>query len=226
MIRLTSIHKAYDPETSGAVLKGLNLEIPEGQFVAILGQSGSGKTTLLNIIGGLDRDFTGSAMVDGRELKTMKDRELSRFRNTTIGFVFQTFNLLPHLPCAANVAFPAFFSPRISGRKMDSMAREAMERVGISHKARAFPNKLSGGEKQRVAIARALFQKPRVLLADEPTGNLDSKTGRHIMDIFMQLNREHRMTCVLVTHDEDLARMTHRIVRIVDGVITGEEKLA
>ncbi len=224
MIRLTDIHKAYDRETSGVVLEGLNVHIAKGKFVAILGQSGSGKTTLLNIIGGLDRDFQGEAVVDGRHLKKMGDRELSRFRNTTIAFVFQAFNLMPHLSCVENVAFPAYFGTQLSGRQIAAKAGEAMDRVGISHKARAYPGKLSGGEKQRVAIARALFQEPRVLLADEPTGNLDSESSRHIMELFFNLNKVDGMTCVLVTHDEEMARTTDRIVRIVDGVIVGEEE--
>lgn len=224
MIRLTDIHKAYDRETSGVVLEGLNVHMKEGEFVAILGQSGSGKTTLLNIIGGLDRDFQGEAIVDGRHLKKMGDRELSRFRNTTIAFVFQAFNLMPHLSCVENVAFPAYFGSQLSGRQIAAKAGEAMDRVGIRHKAKAYPGKLSGGEKQRVAIARALFQQPRVLLADEPTGNLDSESSRHIMELFFNLNKVDGMTCVLVTHDEEMARKTDRIVRIVDGVIVGEEE--
>jgi len=224
MIRLSDIHKAYDRETSGVVLEGLDVHIAAGEFVAILGQSGSGKTTLLNIIGGLDRDFQGDAVVDGRPLKKMGDRELSRFRNTTIAFVFQAFNLLPHLSCVENVAFPAYFGSQVSGRQIALKAAEAMDRVGIRHKAKAYPGKLSGGEKQRVAIARALFQQPRVLLADEPTGNLDSESSRRIMELFLNLNKVDGMTCVLVTHDEEMARMTDRIVRIVDGVIVGEEE--
>ena len=224
MIRLTDIHKAYDRETSGVVLEGLNVHIAAGEFVAILGQSGSGKTTLLNIIGGLDRDFQGAAVVDGRPLKKMGDRELSRFRNTTIAFVFQAFNLMPHLSCVENVAFPAYFGSQVSGRQIAVKAGEAMDRVGIRHKAKAYPGKLSGGEKQRVAIARALFQQPRVLLADEPTGNLDSESSRRIMELFLNLNKVDGMTCVLVTHDEEMARTTDRIVRIVDGVIVGEEE--
>ena len=226
MIRLTDIHKAYDRETSGVVLEGLNVHIAAGEFVAILGQSGSGKTTLLNIIGGLDRDFQGAAVVDGRPLKKMGDRELSRFRNTTIAFVFQAFNLMPHLSCVENVAFPAYFGSQVSGRQIAVKAGEAMDRVGIRHKAKAYPGKLSGGEKQRVAIARAVFQQPRVLLADEPTGNLDSESSRRIMELFLNLNKVDGMTCVLVTHDDEMARMTDRIVRIVDGVIVGEEETA
>ena len=226
MIRLTDIHKAYDRETSGVVLEGLNVHIAAGEFVAILGQSGSGKTTLLNIIGGLDRDFQGAAVVDGRPLKKMGDRELSRFRNTTIAFVFQAFNLMPHLSCVENVAFPAYFGSQVSGRQIAVKAGEAMDRVGIRHKAKAYPGKLSGGEKQRVAIARAVFQQPRVLLADDPTGNLYSESSRRIMELFLNLNKVDGMTCVLVTHDDEMARMTDRIVRIVDGVIVGEEETA
>lgn len=223
MIRLTDINKSYDPQVSGAVLNGLNLSVESGQFVSLLGASGSGKTTLLNIIGGLDRDFQGAALVDGRDLKKMRDRELSVFRNNTIAFVFQAFNLLPHLSCRENVAFPAYFGTRVGRKDIEHKAFEAMERVGIAHKADAYPNKMSGGEKQRIAIARAIFQQSRVLLADEPTGNLDSRTSEHIMNLFLQLIKEDGLTCVMVTHDERLARITDRIVRIVDGAITGEE---
>jgi ABC-type lipoprotein export system ATPase subunit len=226
MIRLTEIHKAYDPHASGPVLRDANLAIESGEFVAILGKSGSGKTTLLNIIGGLDRDYAGTAVVDGAELKKMKDRELSRFRNRTIAFVFQTFNLLPHLSCAENVAYPAYFGDAVPRREIGARAREAMERVGIAHKSGAYPNTLSGGERQRVAIARAIFQRPKILLADEPTGNLDSASGQHVMNLFLELNRKDGVTVMLVTHDEHLAALAHRIVRIADGRIVGEEKTA
>ncbi len=226
MIRLTAIHKAYDPQASGPVLRDANLAIASGEFVAILGKSGSGKTTLLNIIGGLDRDYAGTAVVDGLELKRMKDRDLSRFRNRTISFVFQTFNLLPHLSCAENVAYPAYFGDVVPRSEIGARAREAMERVGIAHKSQAYPNTLSGGERQRVAIARAIFQRPKILLADEPTGNLDSASGQHVMNLFLELNRKDGVTVMLVTHDEHLAALAHRIVRIADGRIVGEEKTA
>lgn len=226
MIRLTDIHKAYDPLASGPVLENASLAIESGEFSAILGKSGSGKTTLLNIIGGLDRDYRGQAVVDGRELKKMKDRELSRFRNRTISFVFQTFNLLPHLSCAENVAYPAYFGDAVPRGQIAARAREAMARVGIVHKASAYPNTLSGGERQRVAIARAIFQRPKILLADEPTGNLDSASGQHVMNLFLELNREDGVTVMLVTHDEHLAALAHRIVRIADGRIVGEERAA
>jgi len=224
MIRLTDIHKVYGAAAGGTVLRNANLEIATGEFVAILGKSGSGKTTLLNIIGGLDRDFTGEAIVEGHNLQRLKDRELSRFRNHTIAFVFQTFNLLPHLTCGENVAYPAYFGDAVKGSEVGLRAREAMERVGIVHKASSSPGTLSGGERQRVAIARAIFQRPRILLADEPTGNLDTKSGRHVMDLFVQLNKRDGMTLMLVTHDEHLAKLADRIVRIADGEIVGEEK--
>lgn len=219
MIRLEKICKTYSGVAGGTVLFNANLSIRKGEFVAILGKSGSGKTTLLNIIGGLDRDFEGTAVVDGRNIKQMKDDELSKFRNETISFVFQAFNLLPHLTSVENVAYPAWFSTSIPRRRIKARAMEAMERVGIAHKARSYPGKLSGGEKQRVAIARAIFQRPKILLADEPTGNLDTTSGREVMDLFLELNRTDSMTVMLVTHDEQLASLSDRIVRIADGRI-------
>lgn len=224
IVELRNIHKSYDVASGTPVLKDGNVSIEEGEFVAILGKSGSGKTTLLNIIGGLDRDYRGEAIVAGRNLQTMGDRALSRFRNETIAFIFQTFNLLPHLTCRENVEFPAYFAGGAANRaEIARRAQEAMERVGIEHKAASVPGRLSGGERQRVAIARAIFQSPRILLADEPTGNLDSVSGRHVLDLFLELNRQDGMTCMLVTHDEQLARMASRIVRIADGQVVGEE---
>jgi putative ABC transport system ATP-binding protein len=224
IVELRQIHKAYEASLEGVVLNDADLSIEEGEFVAILGKSGSGKTTLLNIIGGLDRDFRGEAVVAGKRLKSMGDKQLSRFRNETIAFVFQTFNLLPHLSCLENVAYPAyFFSGRSSGSP-NKRALEAMERIGIAHKAHSQPGRLSGGERQRVAIARAIFQQPRILLADEPTGNLDSKSGEQILDLFLELNRNDGMTCMLVTHDSEMAKRASRIVRIADGRIVGEER--
>ncbi len=222
MIRLVDIHKTYNPKSEAPVLRGLNLTIQDGEFVAILGRSGSGKTTLLNLIGGLDRHYQGLVEVEGKDLKAMGDRELSRFRNTTIAFVFQTYNLMPHLSNLENVAFPAYFNRKLHRKEVARRAQEAMEQVDIWHKAKGYPNKLSGGERQRVAIARAIFQAPTVLLADEPTGNLDSKTTKHIMDLFLKLNKEAKVTIMFVTHDEGLAKIADRIVRITDGVITGE----
>jgi len=223
MISLKDIRKVYDRgEAANRVLRGVDLEIPAGRFVSLVGASGSGKTTLLNLIGGLDRDFTGTAVVDGQDIQRMSDRALSRFRNLTLGFVFQSFNLLPHLTVRENVEFPAWFRAGMGRKDVRARADEAMEQVGILHKADASPTRLSGGEKQRVAIARALFGKPRLLLADEPTGNLDSKSGRQVMDLFLELNRARALTVVLVTHDDRLASMTQRIVRLRDGLVVGE----
>jgi putative ABC transport system ATP-binding protein len=223
MIHLKDIRKVYDRgEAANQVLRGVDLEIPAGRFVSLVGASGSGKTTLLNVIGGLDRDFTGTATVDGQDIQGMSDRILSRFRNRTLGFVFQAFNLLPHLTCRENVEFPAWFRAGMPRKQIRGQGEEAMEQVGILHKADSYPTRLSGGEKQRVAIARALFGKPRLLLADEPTGNLDSKSGRQVMELFLELNRTQSLTVVLVTHDDRLAAMTQRIVRLRDGTVVGE----
>lgn len=212
MIRLTDIHKVYGAAAGGTVLRNANLEIATGEFVAILGKSGSGKTTLLNIIGGLDRDFTGEAIVEGHNLQRLKDRELSRFRNHTIAFVFQTFNLLPHLTCGENVAYPAYFGDAVKGSEVGLRAREAMERVGIVHKASSSPGTLSGGERQRVAIARAIFQRPRILLADEPTGNLDPKTSRSIVQVILDQAARREATVLMVTHDHSLLDRFDRVI--------------
>ncbi len=224
IVELRHIHKSYEAASGVPVLTDGNVTIDEGEFVAILGKSGSGKTTLLNIIGGLDRDFTGEAVVAGKNLQKMGDRALSSFRNETIAFIFQTFNLLPHLTCRENVAFPAYFGGTAGNRaEVAKRAKEAMERVGIEHKAASIPGRLSGGERQRVAIARAIFQQPRILLADEPTGNLDSVSGTHVLDLFLELNKQDGMTCMLVTHDEQLAQRADRIIRIADGRVVREE---
>ena len=223
MIHLKDIRKVYDRgEAENRVLRGVDLEIPDGRFVSLVGASGSGKTTLLNVIGGLDRDFLGTATVDGKDIQRMSDRAMSRFRNSTLGFVFQAFNLLPHLTCRENVELPAWFRAGMGRREIRARGAEAMEQVGILHKADAYPTHLSGGEKQRVAIARALFGRPRLLLADEPTGNLDSTSGRQVMDLFLELNRVRSLTVVLVTHDDRLAALTQRIVRLKDGLVVRE----
>ncbi|MFH1529134.1 MAG: ABC transporter ATP-binding protein [Pseudomonadota bacterium] len=223
MIHLKDIRKVYDRgDAANAVLRGVDLEIPAGCFVSLVGASGSGKTTLLNVIGGLDRAFTGTATVDGQDIQRMSDRVLSRFRNRTLGFVFQAFNLLPHLTCRENVEAPAWFRGGMGRKEVRLRADEAMDQVGVLHKAESYPTRLSGGEKQRVAIARALFGKPRLLLADEPTGNLDSKSGHQVMDLFLELNRSQALTVILVTHDDRLAGLTQRIVRLKDGLVVGE----
>jgi len=223
MIELRDIRKTYDRgAAANAVLRGVDLSVQAGEFVSLVGASGSGKTTLLNIIGGLDRDFTGTATVDGADIQRMSDRALSRFRNRTLGFVFQAFNLLPHLTVRENVEFPAWFRPGMGRREVRSCAERSLDQVGILHKADASPNHLSGGEKQRVAIARALFGSPRLLLADEPTGNLDSVSGQQVMDLFLALNRERALTVILVTHDDRLAAMTQRTVRVADGLVVQE----
>jgi putative ABC transport system ATP-binding protein len=222
MVWLENVGKCFHSGAGDSqILSAVDLTIRDGEFVAILGTSGSGKTTLLNIIGGLDRDFSGRAVVAGLELKKLSDRRLSAFRNRTLGFVFQNFNLLPHLTVEENVRFPAFFNPELGRREARQWASEAMAAADIGHKAKALPNTLSGGERQRCAIARALFMKPKLLLADEPTGNLDSLSGKAVLDLFQTLNRDHGMTLLLVTHDLDAAALAGRIIQVRDGRVVG-----
>ncbi len=188
-------------------------------MVAIMGPSGSGKSTLMYILGCLDRPTSGAYALDGVDVGKLSDNQLAELRNRRIGFVFQTFNLLPRTSALANVELPLVYSGGVSRRR----AWDALERVGIANRARHRSTQMSGGEQQRVAIARALVNNPSIILADEPTGNLDSRTGGEIMDIFQQLNREERITIILVTHDPDIGSSTRRIIRLKDGMVSGEE---
>lgn len=223
IISLRGIRKAYrgGPE----VLTEVDLDIAEGEIVALMGRSGCGKTTLLNIIGGLDADFGGEARVAGLAIHQLADRELSEFRNTRIGFVFQAFHLLEHLNCFENVALPALFARDGGPDQAERQARaEALlTRVGLEGVGRRYPGELSGGERQRVAIARSLFCRPRLLLADEPTGNLDARTGDAILEMFRNLNEEEGLSLVMVTHDEVVARAAHRVVRLESGRVAEPE---
>lgn len=221
MIRVRGMEKSYRTgKLVNKVLHGVDLDIDAGEFVAIIGPSGSGKSTLLHALGGLDRDFTGSVEVDGRDLHKLSDVQLSDYRNRHVGFVFQAFNLLQHLSCRENVALPAQFargddlpSPEAAAKR----AAEMLERVGLEDKIDALPSTLSGGQKQRVAIARALFSRPRLMLCDEPTGNLDSKTGSHILGLFRDLNKEDGITLLIVTHDPRISEIAPRTIRVEDG---------
>jgi putative ABC transport system ATP-binding protein len=217
MISLTKVSRRYGRgEQATYALREVSLEIPDGAFVKVVGTSGSGKTTLLNIIGGLDTEYSGLAEVAGRNLKDMSDPELSRFRNRTVGFVFQHFHLLDHLDALQNVSLAAFFSDG-DVRRTAERAEETLVRVGLRDKLHQRPGQLSGGQKQRVAIARALFNRPRLILADEPTGNLDTKTGAQVIDLFRSLNADDGLTVVAVTHEDQLFRMAQRAVRLEDG---------
>ena len=223
MIQLSNLVKTYPSQPNVQVLKGVSLRIGDGELVSIMGTSGSGKSTLLNVIGGLDRHFEGTAIVADRDLKKLSDPDMSHFRNQTIGFVFQTFNLLPHLNCSENVRLPAYFMREVRGEALEKRTDEALDAVGLLHKRVARPLELSGGERQRIAIARALFNKPKILLCDEPTGALDTKTGDKILALFEALNRERGQTVILVTHEPRVSERADRIVRIEDGNIVSDE---
>jgi putative ABC transport system ATP-binding protein len=198
-------------------LRGVDVRIGRGEYVAIVGPSGSGKTTLMNLIGCLDSPTRGIYKLDGEEVSTLDDDQLSRIRNEKIGFVFQTFNLLPRATALDNVALPLVYAGATRGQRRKA-ARKALERVELGDRTDHRPDQLSGGQRQRVAIARALVNNPSLLLADEPTGNLDQKTGAEIVKLFEQLNQEG-MTVVLVTHDNELAKRARRTIRIVDGQV-------
>ncbi len=224
IVRLTNIEKAYGTGAAKTpVLRQVSLEIETGEILAIVGQSGSGKSTLLNIIGGLDTADSGEVSVCGKSYSQISDRELCALRNQHIGFVFQSFNLLDHLTVLKNVTLPATFAAT-SKNDEDARGRAALERVGLTKFTDRTPTELSGGQKQRVAIARALFNKPQLLLCDEPTGNLDSDTGREVIEFFRELNRQDQVTLVIVTHEERVSQVASRIIRIEDGrILTGEQ---
>ncbi|MBK9608145.1 MAG: ABC transporter ATP-binding protein [Betaproteobacteria bacterium] len=201
------------------VLHGIDLAIRRGEFVAIMGQSGSGKSTLMNILGCLDSPTAGRYVLTGNDVSALRDGQLAAVRNKTIGFVFQGFNLLKRMTALDNVALPLAYAG-VSKREARRRARAQLERIGLGEFAGRLPNQLSGGQQQRVAIARALVMEPALVLADEPTGNLDTQTSNEIIDIFVKLNREQHMTVILVTHEPDIAARADRLVRLKDGVIT------
>ncbi len=217
MIELKDIYRSYQlPTITVDVLKGINLEAVQGDFIAIMGPSGSGKSTLLNILGCLDRPTSGRYLLDNIDVSTKNDNELAEIRNRSLGFVFQSFNLLPRLPAWKNVELPLLYSgvePKIRKQK----AVEMLGRMGLGGRADHRPNELSGGEQQRVAIARALINSPVIILADEPTGNLDSRVGREIMEIFAELNHGG-VTIILVTHETEIAGYAKRVITMRDGV--------
>ena len=223
IIDLKGIKKRFFEGTENEieVLKGIDLQVYEGEFVSIVGASGSGKSTLMNIIGALDRASEGSYLLDGVDINQADDNELSHIRNKKIGFVFQTYNLIPRISALKNVERPMLYA-KVPGAERTERAKELLKLVGMEDRMKHNPDELSGGQKQRVA--RAMANHPAILLADEPTGALDSKTGRLIMDIFHQLNREQGMTIVLITHSDSLAEETRRIFTLMDGEIIGERR--
>ena len=222
MIRFENIVKAYPlgSKRQLVVLKGINLNIETGEMVAVMGPSGSGKSTLLNIIGCLDRPTSGSYLLDGREVSKLNSSELAKVRGQKIGFVFQSYNLLPRISAVANVQLGLTYAGVSDGK----LAREALAMVGLGERASHKPTELSGGEQQRVAIARALAKNPSIVLADEPTGNLDSKSGSEIMSILTDMHKQQNVTMVIITHDINVASKCQRIIRIRDGeLVAGDE---
>jgi putative ABC transport system ATP-binding protein len=221
VISIRGLKKVYRDEdgTEVPVLSGLDLDVAEGEFVAVVGPSGSGKSTLLNVLGGLDVHYEGEVSVAGVKLRGLHDKELSRFRGRNVGFVFQSFHLVSNLPAVDNVLLPSFFN----GTEPDprKRAEEVLERVGLGPKKDRVPARLSGGERQRVAIARALFSRPRMLFCDEPTGNLDARTGDEIITLFRELNREG-ITLLAVTHEDRMSQAAGRVLRLKEGRLVPE----
>ncbi len=225
MISGRGIYKRYNIGTENEIeiLHGIDLDVYKGEFVSIVGQSGSGKSTLMNIIGILDRPTEGEYFLEGIDVAKAKDNELSKIRNQKIGFVFQTYNLIPRTSALKNVELPMMYAG-VRGKERSEKAKELLEMVGMKERMLHKPDELSGGQKQRVAIARALMNDPSIILADEPTGALDSKTGRMIIDLFHELHEEKGITIVLITHSNELAEETERVLTLKDGLIIGERK--
>jgi putative ABC transport system ATP-binding protein len=220
LIQLTNVRKVYDlGEVQVEALKGATLRIERGEFVALIGPSGSGKSTLMNTLGCLDRPTSGSYLLDGQEIVTMTRDQRAMIRNRSIGFVFQNFNLLNRTSAIENVELPMLYAQGISARLRRSRAMEMLEKVGLAERGHHHSSQLSGGQQQRVAIARALVNNPSILMADEPTGNLDSKTSKEVIELFRKLNREQSLTVILVTHDPSVARNADRKIVLRDGEI-------
>ena len=223
MIHLENINKTYAGAQPLHVLKGINLDIAEGELVSIMGASGSGKSTLLNILGILDDYDEGEYRLAGTLIKNLSETRAAEYRNRMIGFIFQSFNLIGFKTAVENVELPLFYQG-VARRKRHQLAMEELEKMGLTDWATHYPNELSGGQRQRVAIARALVTHPKIILADEPTGALDSKTGVEVMELLKRLNREEHITMIIVTHDPSVAAQTNRIIRIKDGVIEMNDK--
>ena len=218
LIELKDVNKTYNNGQPLHVLKGINLDIDRGEFVSIMGASGSGKSTLLNILGILDNYDTGEYYIDGKLIKNLSEKQAADYRNRMIGFIFQSYNLIGFKTAVENVELPLFYQG-VARKKRHQMAMEYLDRLGLADWATHYPNEMSGGQKQRVAIARALITRPQIVLADEPTGALDSKTSVEIMELLQQLNREEQMTIIVVTHESGVANATNKIVHIKDGII-------
>ena len=218
LIDLKGVNKTYNNGQPLHVLKGIDLSIDKGEFVSIMGASGSGKSTLLNILGILDNYDTGEYWLDGKLIKDLSERQAADYRNRMIGFIFQSFNLIGFKTAVENVELPLFYQG-VNRHKRHTLAMEYLERLGLKEWAKHYPNEMSGGQKQRVAIARALITHPQIILADEPTGALDSKTSVEVMDLLGQLNREEKVTLIVVTHESGVANCTDKIIHIKDGVI-------
>ena len=217
MIKLTGINKIYRTnEIETLALENVNLDVAKGEFVSIMGPSGCGKSTLLNIMGLLDAPSSGKIEINGTSVESMNDKELAAFRNKTLGFVFQSFHLINSLNVIDNVDLPLLYR-KMAAKERTRLAKEVLDRVGLSHRMRHMPTQLSGGQCQRVAIARAIVGNPEIILADEPTGNLDSKMGAEVMELLHKLNKEDGRTIVMVTHNEEQAKQTSRTIRFFDG---------
>jgi putative ABC transport system ATP-binding protein len=217
MIHLKNINKTYRTETVETLaLNDINLNVDKGEFLSIMGPSGCGKSTLLNIIGLLDNPTNGKVLIDGEQTEKLNDKLMAQFRNRKLGFIFQSFHLINDLQVVDNVELPLLYR-NLTSKERKALALEALDKVGLGNRTKHFPTQLSGGQKQRVAIARAIVGKPEIILADEPTGNLDSNMGNEIMDILLGLNQNDRTTIIMVTHDENMAKKTHRLMRLFDG---------
>jgi putative ABC transport system ATP-binding protein len=220
LVTVTDVHKEYRRDTQAVpVLAGLSLEIDEGDFVALMGPSGSGKTTLLNLIGGIDQPTSGDITVSGESIGRLNPRQLARWRSRHIGYIFQLYNLIPVLTAIQNVELPLLLV-KMSGKERLERAKHALDIVGLGDRLKHFPRQLSGGQEQRVAIARALVSDPTLLLADEPTGDLDRKSGEEILGLLERLNKEFRKTIIMVTHDPHAAERAHRVLHLDKGVLS------